>query len=170
AATVERLAERFERLLAALGEDSGRRLSELPLLGAAEMEQLRAWNATAVALDPGLSLPDLFARQVAATPDLEAVRSGGRSLTYRQLDGAVGRLAARLRALGIGTDGVVGVCAERSLEMVVALYAVQRAGGAYLPLDPDYPPERLAFMLEDSRVPLVLAQEHLLARLPSLDG
>src|SRR6185295_15088834 len=100
----------------------------------------------------------------------EALRCEGRSLTYRQLDRAAARLARTLRSLGVGLDTPVGVCAERSLEMVVALWAVLKAGGAYLPLDPDYPADRLAFMLADSAVPVVLAQEHLVPHLPSLDG
>src|SRR4029077_1137063 len=100
------------------------------------------------------------------TPDATAVLFEDASLTYRELDARANQLAHHLRALGVGPEVVVGLCVERSLEMLIALLGILKAGGAYLPLDPDYPPERLAFMLEDSHAPLLRTQSALVDRLP----
>jgi amino acid adenylation domain-containing protein len=170
AASVRRLARRFEALLAGLVADPGRRLWELPLLGPSERRQLAEWNDTAAAYPREPCLHELLAAQAARSPQRPAVVYEGRSLTYGELFAAAGRLARRLRELGVGPDRPVGVCAERSLEMVVALLAVLEAGGAYLPLDPDYPRERLAHMLEESRSAVVLCQQRLTSRLPALPG
>ena len=99
------------------------------------------------------TLPELFAAQAARTPDAVAVVFEEQSLTYAQLDARANQLAHHLRGLGVGPETVVGLCVERSLEMVVGLLGILKAGGAYLPLDPAYPQERLAFMLEDARAP-----------------
>ncbi|HSS49484.1 MAG TPA: amino acid adenylation domain-containing protein, partial [Thermoanaerobaculia bacterium] len=172
-ATVARLSERFETLLAAMATEAanpGRRLSTIDLLPVGEAQQLREWNDTAVSYIAGACLHELLAAQAARTPERVAVSCGGRSLTYRELDAAANRLARRLQGHGVGPETLVGLCAERSLEMVVALLAVLKAGGAWLPLDPEYPPERLAFMLADAGVPVLLAQERLLAALPPHDA
>ena len=110
---------------------------------------LHDWNDTARAI-PSATLPELFAAQVAKTPDATAVVFEDERLTYRELDARASQLAHHLRALGVGPEVVVGLCVERSPEMIVALLGILKAGGAYLPLDPDYPPERLAFMLDDA--------------------
>jgi amino acid adenylation domain-containing protein/non-ribosomal peptide synthase protein (TIGR01720 family) len=163
AVTVERLLERFRALLAGGVENPGQRVSELPLLLSAERQAvLLEWNDTARALAPRASLHELVEAQVARTPDAVAVVSAGLSMTYAELDRRASLLADCLAALGIGPDIPVGVCVERSLDMVVALLATLKAGGCYLPLDPEYPRERLAFMLDDARTPVVLAQRHLL--------
>ena len=107
------------------------------------------------------TLPELFAAQVARTPDAIAVVFEDASLTYGELDARANQLAHHLRALGVGPEAVVGLCVERSLEMVVGLLGILKAGGAYLPLDPGYPPERLAFMLEDAGAPVLLTQSAL---------
>ncbi|HEX8276909.1 MAG TPA: non-ribosomal peptide synthetase [Longimicrobiaceae bacterium] len=111
-----------------------------------------------------------FAAQARRVPDAVAVEAGGVAVTYAALDARARALAARLAALGVGPETRVGVCMERSAEMVAALLAVLGAGGAYLPLDPAYPAERLAFMLADSAVPVLLTQERLRARLPEFAG
>ncbi len=177
AATIARLSGHLEQLLSSALAEPGRRLSELALLTPAEECQIREWNATAAAWPTDLCLHGLIADQVERTPDLPAVTFEGAVLSYRELDAAAGRLARRLAGLGVGPDVPVGVFAERSLEMVVALLAVLKAGGAYLPVDPDYPADRVAYMLADSGVPVILAQDHLADRLPehgarvvSLDG
>ena len=111
---------------------------------------LHDWNDTARAI-PSATLPELFAAQVAKTPDATAVVFEDERLTYRELDARSNQLAHHLRALGVGPEVVVGLCVERSLEMLIGLIGILKAGGAYLPLDPDYPPERLAFMLDDAQ-------------------
>jgi amino acid adenylation domain-containing protein len=107
-----------------------------------------------------------FAAQARRTPDAVAVKAGGTPVSYAELDARAGALAARLAERGVGPETRVGVCMERSTEMVAALLAVLRAGGAYVPLDPGYPAERLAYMLADSAVPVLLTQERLRGRLP----
>ncbi len=166
AATVARMGGHFERLLRGIVEDPERRLSELPLLTVAEELQLVEWNGTAAAYPTEVCLHELIEERVDRAPDRVAVSFEAEELTFGELDSAANHLARRLRGLGVGPEVPVGVFAERSPEMVIALLAVLKAGGAYLPLDPDYPADRLAFMLADSRVPVVLAHERLLPRLP----
>jgi amino acid adenylation domain-containing protein len=164
--TVTRLAGHLERLLAAVAADPGARLSELPLLTPAEERQLREWNATAVDDPSSLCLHELITSQAVRTPDRTAVRCEGVELTYRELEAAAGHLAARLARLGVGPEKIVAVLAERSREMVVGLLGILKAGGAYLPIDPDYPADRISFMLDDSGASVLLAQDSLSARLP----
>jgi amino acid adenylation domain-containing protein len=167
-ATIARMAGHFEVLLAGLADEPGRRLSELPLLAADERRQLLAeWNATATGYPRDRSLAGLFAERVAAAPGDTALEFGEESLSYAALDARAVRLARELRRRGVRREVPVGLCAERSPDLIVALLAIVKAGGAYLPLDPGYPRERLAFMLEDSGAPLVLAHERLLDRLPA---
>src|SRR6266545_4028825 len=127
---------------------------------------LRRWNETAHAV-ASAGLPELFAAQAARTPTATAVVFGDARLTYAQLDRRANRLAHHLRGLGVGPEVVVGLCVERSPEMVVGLLGILKAGGAYLPLDPAYPPARLAFMLEDAGAPVLVTQAGLLDRLPA---
>ena len=146
--------------------DPERAIGGLEILGAAERRTiLREWNDTARALVPA-TLPELFAAQVAKTPDATAVVFEQARLSYGELDARSSQLAHHLRALGVGPEVVVGLCLERSLEMLVALLAILKAGGAYLPLDPDYPRERLAFMLADAGAPVLVTHSALRARLP----
>ncbi|WP_344919110.1 amino acid adenylation domain-containing protein [Streptosporangium oxazolinicum] len=160
--TAERMAEHVAAMLRRAVDDPGTRLSELGLPPEAERElTLTAWNDTAVPL-PETTLHDL----VAGEPGTVAATCGGRSLTYAELETSVNRLANRLRREGVRPGAVVAVCATRSLETLVALLAVMRAGGAYLPLDPDYPAERLAFVLRDSGAELLLTEERVRGRLP----
>jgi amino acid adenylation domain-containing protein len=174
AATVDRLAGHFERLLAAAVEAPERRTAELPLLSAAERGQiLLEWNDTGAAvprLPPEAGAPELFAAQARRTPDAVAVVCGNDLLTYAELAGRAGRLARHLRRLGVGPDVLVGLFVERSLDMVVGVLGILQAGGAYVPLDPGYPDQRLAFMLDDTRAPVVVTQEPLRGRLPAGGG
>ncbi|HKH48874.1 MAG TPA: amino acid adenylation domain-containing protein, partial [Thermoanaerobaculia bacterium] len=156
ASTMDRLLGHYAALLAEAGADPGRRAGDLPILSLAESQQLREWNATAVAWSTESTLPARFAVQADQIPDRIAVRFERESLTYRELDERSSRLAWRLRRLGVGPDVVVAVALERSLELIVALYAVHKAGGAYLPLDRSHPDERLSQMLADSGAPVVL--------------
>ncbi len=166
--TIGRLFKHYRGLIAALLARPGVFLEELSYLSAVERHQLVAeWNDTHTGYLRGEKcLQRLIEAQVERSPDAVAVCFEDQSLSYRQLDRRADRLAHRLQGLGVGAEVLAGVCAERSLELVVALYAVLKAGGAYVPLDPEYPRERLAFMLEDSCVPVLLTQERLAADLP----
>jgi len=124
------------------------------------------FNDTSIDYPKDVCLHQLFEMQVKRTPDRIAIVFEGSQLTYSELNQRANKLANFLRAEGIGPESVVGVFMERSLEMVIALYGILKAGGAYISLDPEYPQERLAFMLEDTQVPVLLAQEHLLGKLP----
>jgi len=167
AATIDRLLGHLGTLLAGIAASPETRLSRLPLLAAAEREQLTAWNATAEPRPAGATLHGLFEAQAARTPDAVAVLAADGTLTYRELAARSDRLARRLVALGAGIDSRVGLFLERSAEMVVALLGVLKAGASYVPLDPDYPAARLAAMLEDAHTVAVLAQEWLADRLPT---
>ncbi|MFL6234488.1 MAG: amino acid adenylation domain-containing protein, partial [Thermoanaerobaculia bacterium] len=164
--TIVRLSGHLETLLAAAVADPARRLSELPLLTAEEELQLLDWNDTSAAYPLDVCLHELIEAQMERSPGEVAVSFEGESLTCRELGWAANRLARQLIEMGVGPEVPVGVFAERSLEMVVALLAILKAGGAYLPVDPDYPADRVAYMLEDSRVPVVLTQERLTGKLP----
>jgi non-ribosomal peptide synthetase component F len=166
-ASVEALAARLVRLLEAAVADPRRAIGKLEILAPAERRTiLEAWNATARAV-PAATLPALFAAQAAATPEAVAAVCAGHCLSYGELDARANRLAQHLRALGVGPEVVVGLCLERSLEMLIGLIAILKAGGAYLPLDPGYPRERLAFMLADAGAPVLLTQQALRAALPA---
>ncbi len=121
-------------------------------------ELLAQWHASARDYPTGELIHELFEAQVARTPNAVAVVYEGESLRYAVLNAGPIKLARHLRTLGVGPDAIVGVCLERSLEMVVALLAVLKAGGAYLPLDPQYPPERLQYMQHDAQVKVLLTQ------------
>jgi amino acid adenylation domain-containing protein len=162
------LGEHLERLLAAIVAEPERQLGELDLLGADERTLLlEGWNDTAADYPREQSLHALFAAQAARTPDATAVVFEDEVLSYAALDARSSQLAHHLRDLGVGPEVVVGLCLERSIQMVVALLAILKAGGAYLPLDPDYPAERLAFMLADAQAPVVITQAALCDTLPA---
>jgi len=165
AATIARLARHFESLLSGIVAAPHQPIDRLPLLDAAERDQiLRDWNATAVDYPQGAWVHQLFERQAEAVPAAPALAFAGQSLRYAELNERANRLAHYLRSAGAGPDCVVGVCLERSVDMVVALHAVLKAGAAYLPLDPDYPPERLDYMAADAGVKLLLTHAALAAR------
>ena len=165
AADLEGYRDRFLRLLTSFTEPD-RVVGSLDILDPAERETiLRRWNDTARDLGPAL-VPELFAAQAARTPDAIAVMFEGRALTYAALDAHANRLAHHLRMLGVGPETVVGLCVERSLEMLIGLLAILKAGGAYVPLDAGYPPERLEFMLADAGVSVLVTQSALVDRLP----
>ena len=164
---MEGLAERLVRLLEAALLAPDRPIGRLDILSAAERRTLLTeWNATGRVL-PAATLPQLFAAQAAKTPAAAAVVCDAGTLSYGELELRANQLAHHLRALGVGPEVVVGLCVERSPAMIVALIAILKAGGAYLPLDPDYPRERLAFMLADAGAPVLVTQSTLLDRLPA---
>ena len=167
AATIERLGAHFQTLLEGIVADPKRRLSELPLLPEAEWRQVVVeWNATEAEYPKERCIHQLFEAQVERTPEAVAVAFEDEWLSYRALNARANQLAHHLQGLGVGPEVLVGICLERSLDLVVGLLGVLKAGGAYVPLDPSYPQERLAFMVEDARPKVLLTQQHLLGTLP----
>ncbi|MCP4663524.1 MAG: AMP-binding protein, partial [bacterium] len=165
---IPRLVGHWQELLQGFVADPERRLGQLPWLTAAERHQLLVdWNDTATADSAGL-IHERFGRQAARMPEATAVVFEDQRLSYRELDRRANQLASTLRSLGVRPESRVGICLERSAELVVALLGVLKAGGAYVPLDPAYPAERLAFLLEDAGVELLVTQEALIERLPEL--
>ena len=169
--TIRRLASAFETLLDAVLAAPATQVGELPLWTPAERAQvLVEWNATGAAaageVEPSPRLHELVLAQSAATPDVTALVDGERVLSYGALARASAGVAGRLRALGVGPERVVGVCMERGASMVVSVLGVLAAGGAYLPLDPSHPRERLAQVLADAGTAAVVTQDGLAERLP----
>ncbi|WP_332847665.1 condensation domain-containing protein, partial [Pseudomonas lactucae] len=162
AATVHAWHAHFLFLLEQLLEQPERALHELLPLTPVEQQQLSGWNATEENYPSYANLPALIGQQVRATPDALALVYGDTRLSYAELDARANQLAHWLQGQGVGPDVPVAVSAERSVELVVALLGVIKAGGAYLPLDPEHPRERLQGMLADSGSPLLLTQTHLL--------
>ncbi|MEV7094866.1 non-ribosomal peptide synthase/polyketide synthase [Amycolatopsis sp. NPDC051045] len=157
-ATIQRLAGQLEHLLEAIAEDPARPLRELDALGAAEREQLLvAFNDTHHEVPP-VTLTDLIEAQAARTPDAVAVVSRDERLTFAELDARADRLARLLAARGAGPERIVALALGRSVEIVVAQLAVLKTGAAYLPVDPDYPAERIAFMLADAKPVVVVTK------------
>jgi amino acid adenylation domain-containing protein len=166
-AAIDRMSQHFQTLLGAIARGVKQRVSELPLLTAQEQcEILKAWNDTETAYPCETCLHRLIEAQVQRSPDAVAAVFGGEQLTYNTLNQRANQLAHHLLSLGVGPEVLVGICIDRSLEMVVGLLGILKAGGAYLPLDPSYPLERLTFMLSDARVSVLLTQKKLLAQLP----
>ncbi|EPM60020.1 pyoverdine sidechain peptide synthetase III, L-Thr-L-Ser component [Pseudomonas syringae pv. actinidiae ICMP 19071] len=165
--TIERMAGHWLALLQAICANAGQRIADVPMLDAAEQQQIvRDWNATAAQFPSEHCLHTLIEAQVQATPDTPALIFAAEQLSYAQLNARANQLAHRLREAGVGPDVLVGICVERSLELVIGLLAIIKAGGAYVPLDPDYPEDRLAYMMQDSGIGLLLTQTSLLERLP----
>jgi amino acid adenylation domain-containing protein len=168
--TIRRMLGHLERVLEQAAANADLRLSQLELLGEAERALvLEEWNRTAAGVPADRCIHELFETQAAGTPDAEAVAFEGERLTYAELNARANRLAHHLRSLGVGPDARVGICVEPSLEMVVGVLAVLKAGGAYLPLDPAYPADRLRYMLEDGAPAAVLVQTHLRDRVEGAD-
>ncbi|MEW6305684.1 MAG: amino acid adenylation domain-containing protein [Verrucomicrobiota bacterium] len=162
--TIERMLGHFQSLLESIVANPNQRLSDLPLLSAQEREQvLVSWNDSRTAYPRNIPITRIFEEQADTTPDAIAVAFQDQRMTYRELNERVNQLAHHLRKLGVQPDTRVAIFLERSLDMVVALLATLKAGGAYLPLDPVYPRERLAFMLQDGEAPVLLTQKKLRA-------
>jgi amino acid adenylation domain-containing protein len=166
--TIERLIGHFKTLAEAVVADPQRPIGDLPLMGEAERRRLLVeWNETAAPYPRDKTLHQLFEEQVTKTPDAVAVVCGQERLTYGELNAKANQLAHYLRALGVGPETLVGLCVDRSPELVIGLLGVLKAGGAYLPLDPEYPQDRLAFMLEDARAAVLLTQARLKNEVPA---
>jgi amino acid adenylation domain-containing protein/non-ribosomal peptide synthase protein (TIGR01720 family) len=167
AAAIGRMLGHFQTLLEGIVADPQQHVSNLPILTQPERHTLLVeWNHTQVDYPKDVCVHQLFEAQVEQTPEAMAVVFEDQQLTYRELNRRANQVAHHLRSLGVGSDVLVGICVERSLEMVVGLLGILKAGAAYVPLDPSYPAERLAFMLEDAQVPILLTQQRLVSRLP----
>ncbi len=158
--TIARMLEHFQVLLEGITTNPDGRVSALPLLTAAERGRLLGeWNATEAAYARDLCIHELFEAQVERTSDATALVFNDVEVSYRELNRRANQLAHHLRQLGVGREALVGICVERSVEMLVGLLGILKAGGAYLPLDPSYPAERLRLMLEDAQVAVLLTTE-----------
>ncbi|HLL48448.1 MAG TPA: amino acid adenylation domain-containing protein, partial [Longimicrobiaceae bacterium] len=169
-ATVERMAAQLRTVLEAAAADPAAAAADLPLLAPGERELLAEWSVSGAPEAPARCVHELFAEQAARVPERAALVFGSERVAYAELDRRSDALALRLAELGVGPDARVGVCIERSPAMVAALLAVLKAGGAYLPLDPEYPDERLAFMLADAGARVLLTSAELRDRFAGFDG
>ncbi|MEH2054886.1 MAG: amino acid adenylation domain-containing protein [Nostoc sp.] len=167
AATISRIGENFQTLVAGIVANPDQKVADLPLLTATERQQLLVgWNQTQADYPEQSCIHQLFEAQVQREPDSVAAIFTEQQITYHDLNARANQLARHLQTLGIGPDVLVGICVERSLEMLVAILAILKAGGAYVPLDTAYPQQRLSLMLTDSQVTVLLTQQHLLEQLP----
>ncbi len=166
-ATITRMSGHFQTLLEAIAANPKQKISELPLLTQTECHQLLVeWNNTQIEYPQDKCIHQLFEEQVEHTPDAVAVVFESKQLTYRELNTKANKLAHYLQTLGVKPEVLVGICIERSLEMIVGILGIIKAGGAYVPIDPAYPSERIAYMLKDSQLAVLLTQEKLVASLP----
>ncbi|TXS41852.1 non-ribosomal peptide synthetase, partial [Streptomyces sp. OR43] len=171
AATMDRLAGHMVTLLEAAAEEADCPVGELPVLSAGERDLvLEGWNAASVELPAVRGVQELIVERAVSAPDAVAVVAGPESVTYGGLMVRANRLAQHLRSAGVDAESVVGLCLPRGVDMVVAMVAVWQAGGAYLPLDPEYPADRLEFMLADAGVQVVVGERALVAGLPVEQG
>lgn len=160
----QEIVRQLQSLIPACLAHPAQPLARLPLLTDAEQQKILVdWNQTAQPFPSHLCIHELFEQQVQRSPKAIAVVAQGRELTYRELNARANQLAHYLRLQGVGPDVLVGLHVERSLEMMVGLLGIHKAGGAYVPLDPDFPPERIALMLQDSQAPAIVTQQSLIA-------
>ncbi|MCI5130031.1 MAG: amino acid adenylation domain-containing protein, partial [Candidatus Electrothrix sp. EH2] len=168
---IKRMLGHFQSLLAAMADNPDLAVKYLPMLNLSEIRQLQAWNDTAAEYPADKTLADLFEEQTEKTPDNVAVFFEGEELTYRELNEKANRLASHLLMLkkqaAMPDNPLIAIAVERSLDMIIGLLGILKAGCAYVPIDPDYPPERIRYMMEHSAAPLLLTQTHLRSRLPS---
>jgi amino acid adenylation domain-containing protein/FkbH-like protein len=168
--TIERMAEHFENLLAAIADNPTQTVSALQMLSHAERTRLlHDWNQ-GEEFPVSVCIHQRFEEQAKRTPANVAVSYEGQALTYSELNGRANQLARYLQRMGVGPDALVGLCVERSLDMVVAILGILKAGGAYLPLDPRYPKDRLGFMVEDAKPTVVLTHYEQKDSLPDVAG
>ena len=164
---IEAMQTQFATFLRNATQNSSRTLAETAFLSEEEIQQLLVdWNETEVDYDTAVCIHQLIEAQAEERPHAVAIVYEDQQLTYRQLNHRANQMARHLRHLGVGPEIVVGVFMDRSIEMMVALVGIHKAGGAYLPLDPTYPKDRLAFMVEDTATPVLLTQKHLVPILP----
>lgn len=164
--TIRRMLGHLQTLLRAILANPDEKISGLEILAEEEKRQLAQWNHTKREYSKNKYIHELIEEQAERTPDVAALVFEGKQLTYRELNQKANQLAHYLRVLGVAPDVLVGICVERSEEMIVGLLGILKAGGAYVPLDPSYPAERLAFMIKDAHLPVLLTQARLVGRFP----
>ncbi|MBG1241151.1 non-ribosomal peptide synthetase [Nostoc sp. NZL] len=170
AATVQAMLEQYQKLLEEIVVNPEKQIGKLALLNQSQEKLLEEWNQTHREYTQIDCIHKLFESQVKLTPDAVAVEQDGQRLTYRELSDRANQLAHHLQSLGVKPETLVGICVERSLEMIVGLFGILKAGGAYVPLDPAYPQERLADILEDTQLGILLTQERFQDKLPDYAG
>ncbi|HZR56650.1 MAG TPA: amino acid adenylation domain-containing protein [Terriglobales bacterium] len=165
--TASRMLSHFERLLEEVGKNPGKRISEFALLTAGESNLLKKWNGNTLQLPQEKTVHQLIQTQIERTPKAIAVICGRENCSYEELDRRSNQLARYIEKLGVRPGAKIALCLERSVNMMVALLAIMKAGASYIPLDPAYPAERLTYMIEDSGVSLLLTQQKLLPIIPA---
>lgn len=163
---IEQMARHYMRILEAVAANSNQPVGQIDILNSEDRRLLEVWNAQASTV-PESTLPRLFEEQVERTPDRAAARWGDQQLSYRDLNERSNQLAHYLRELGVGPETLVGVCLERGPDLLIALLGVLKAGGAYLPLDPEYPAQRLSYIAQDAKLSLVLSYARFRGRIPA---
>jgi len=165
--TMKRMCRHLEMLLESIVANPNRRIADLPILTNEEKHQVVVeWNTTTLEYPKEKCFQKLFEAQVEKTPEAIALVFENQKLTYQQVNARANQLAHHLKKMGVGPDVLVGICAERSVEMLTGLLGILKAGGAYVPIDPAYPRERIAYMLQDSGASVLLTQEKLVNHLP----
>nr|WP_281499690.1 non-ribosomal peptide synthetase/type I polyketide synthase [Muricauda sp. SCSIO 64092] len=168
--TMERMASHYRELLEGIVLDLDRSVGSIPMLTSQELATvLEAFQGPEVVYDSEKTLVDLFEEQARSTPENVALVYQDRTLTYRELDRRSNQLARYLKGQGSGPEALVGICIERSLEMVIGILGILKSGGAYVPMDPDYPSQRIGYMLEDSQIRLLLSSSGSIENVPDLD-
>jgi amino acid adenylation domain-containing protein len=167
-ATIERMAKHFQTLLQNALHQPNTAIAKLPLLTEAEQKQFTLWNQTQADFPQDKCIHQLFEQQVECVPNNVAVVFEGHQLTYLELNNQANKLAHHLIYLGVQPEMLVGICINRSFEMVIGILAILKAGGAYVPLDPYYPPERLNFMVDDAQIAILLTQKTILPKLSTI--
>jgi len=169
--TILRFSNQYKRLVSSLPQQFQNQAERVEILSKDERTKLLVqWNDTSKNYGQAKCLNQLFEKQVGRTTENTAVIFNEVSLTYRELNMRANKLAHYLTELGVGPEDIVGVCMERSLEMVIAIYAICKAGGAYVPLEPEIPPQRISFILNETKAKVILTQKHLQSNLLSFDS
>jgi amino acid adenylation domain-containing protein len=165
--TIERMGENFLTLLDGIVDDPSQPVRQLPLLSARQRQHLLCdWNKDAIETPPERCVHELFEEQAHRTPDATALICGSERFTYAEVNRRANQVAHHLRAMGVRPEALVGICLPRTSRLLPAIVGILKCGGAYLPLDPEYPPQRIAFMLEDSRCSVLVTEMSVLASLP----
>ena len=168
---ISQILGHLKNVIVGMAENINQELQSISILNIEETDLLiNQWNKTDISLPDVTCIQHLFENQVKKTPDSIAIIEKGRTIPYLKLNQQANWLAKKLKGMGVGPEVLVGICSERSTEMIVAILGVLKAGGAYVPLDPSYPVDRLNFMVSDAHISILLTQSNLLSVIPSFEG